>query len=1145
MTPLGLTDRFEELAAHEAFQGLMEALHRGEPSLHRLSGLVGPARAPHALLLQRRLARPLLVLTASQADAESLHGSLSAWFELMVDDGSQPPPHLLPGQDVTPFEGLSPHPEIAERRAVALWRIASGRVSVVVAPVSAALLRLAPGSRYRGQAWQVEAGDEVYLEILEESLSELGYLRREPVTGVGEFSVRGGIVDVYSPGGAGPYRLEFFGDQVASIREFDPGSQQSVRRCDRAGLLPMQEYCAGGSGEGVLPAGWEFTVPGPEWRSSDLLELLPSAVVLWHDPRSIESEAAALLEGLEESAAAVGGRPGDHYMPLGQFARKAAGWPQVALDELGLDSDHPGRPAACWHVPSQDATRFGGSLLPCVQEIKAQVAAGERVTVAAGSDGDLERLADVFREYRVPCQVVLRERSRDLSRYLEAKAYVAGPVASLVVVRASVPRGFRLPDSLVSVFGAEDILSVPETVAKPRKAPAATDAFLSSLDDLGEGDFVVHVQHGVGRFLGTREASADGKSQDFLVLEYAQGVRLYVPMARADLVQRYHGAGGPRPRLDRLGGHTWERTKKRVRARLLDMADELLKLYAARRLGRGFSYSPDSNWQREFEDSFPYEPTRDQVTVMTEIKADMESEHIMDRLVCGDVGFGKTEVAMRAAFKALGDDKQVAVLVPTTVLAYQHLETFRGRFEQFPVEIEMLSRFRSPSEQRSIVKRLAEGGVDIVIGTHRLLSKDVKFRDLGLLIIDEEQRFGVRHKERLKRTRKRVDVLAMTATPIPRTLYMSLTGLRDVSVIKTPPRNRLAIQTVVAEYDDRTACSAIRREVAREGQVYFLHNRVETIDEVAARLSRAMPGVRFAVGHGQMGEKALERVMLGFMNHDTDVLVATTIIENGLDIPRANTLIVDRADLYGLAELYQLRGRVGRSDRRAYAYFLVPPDRQLTEVAGKRLAALREFCELGAGFRMAARDLELRGAGNLLGGQQSGQIAAVGLETYTRLLEEAVRELRGEEVVESINPRVRIDVDLRIPTEYVPQEPQRLQIYTLVAGVRNTAEHDRVAADLQDRFGPLPPAVANLLQYSLLKHRAESLRIPSLEHSGGRLSLRFRQDSRINPHSLMRIVTANEGARFTPDGQFEWGAFHARGPDVFPAIHDVLEKLAA
>ena len=1086
----------------------------------------------------------MLALTGSQASAEAFHEALQGWFDLLAGPDPGPPPCLLPAHDVTPFDGLSPHPDICESRGLVLWRMADRQVSIVVAPIASALQRVGPPGAYRNLAWQIEAADEVDLEELARGLSALGYSRREPVEMVGQFAVRGGILDVFVPESERPVRLELLGDQVESIREFDPATQQSIRRLDAVTVLPMHEFPAGGSGEGLLGPGWEFAAVDSQWRSGSLLDLIPDATVLWHEPQEAAQEAESLWERLDEASGRASGSAGAYYAGLDTWTESSRARRQIALDELGLGARFLGPPDGSWQVASQPAMRFRGGVGQCTQEIKAQIAAGSRVLVAAASAGDLERLADIFREYEVPFQIALREEAGGLSRYLAQRAAVSGPEASAILVRAAVASGCVLPESHFAVYGTQDIFTASELVPKPTKRKSASSAFLSDLEDLREGDRVVHAQHGVGRYLGTRQVEAAGRGDDFMVLEYAEGAKLYVPLARLDLVHKYHGAGGPDPPLDRMGGQTWERTKRKVRARLLDMADDLLKLYAQRKLGRDFTYSPDSNWQREFEDSFAYSPTEDQAAAARDIKRDMESPQIMDRLVCGDVGFGKTEVAMRAAFKALGDDKQVAVLVPTTVLAYQHLETFRQRFAPFPVEIEMLSRFRGPAEQREIVAKLADGRIDIVIGTHRLLGKDIDFQDLGLLIIDEEQRFGVRHKERLKQVRKTVDVLTLTATPIPRTLYMSLTGLRDVSVIKTPPQDRLAIQTVVAEYDDRMVHTAIRREVARGGQVYFLHNRVASIHEVAGRLSEALPGARFKVGHGQMNERDLERVMLGFMRHEFDVLVATTIVENGLDIPLANTMIIDRADLYGLAELYQLRGRVGRSNRRAYAYLLVAPDREVSETARKRLAALREFSELGAGFKVAAQDLELRGAGNLLGGQQSGQIAAVGFETYRQLLEEAVRALQGEDVTETIRAQITLQVDFHVPKDFVPDEAQRLQLYKRLAAVRDATEQEAALAELKDRYGPAPAAVRNLLEHAVLKHRAQTLRIPSLERRGSRLKMRFREDSRIDPRKLMEFVGRTAGAAFTPDGTFEWAGFDHRGKALFEQIHSLLDRFA-
>jgi transcription-repair coupling factor (superfamily II helicase) len=632
-----------------------------------------------------------------------------------------------------------------------------------------------------------------------------------------------------------------------------------------------------------------------------------------------------------------------------------------------------------------------------------------------------------------------------------------------------------------------------------------------------------------------------------MILEFAEQAKLYVPLTRLDLIQKYRSTDtGPAPVLNRLGSQQWVKTKARVKKAMQDMAAELLKLYAQRHTAEGNAFSPDNDFQREFEDSFDYRETDDQLTAISAVKQDMEATTPMDRLLCGDVGYGKTEVAMRAAFKAVQDGKQVAVLTPTTVLAFQHYETFKKRFSQFPITVEMISRFRTPKEQKIIIEKLETGKVDILIGTHRILSKDIKFQDLGLLVVDEEQRFGVRHKERLKQLRKEIDVLAMSATPIPRTLHMSLVGLRDMSVIETPPKDRMAIQTVVAKFDEKIIRSAIEVELERGGQIYFVHNRVETIYEIASRIQELVPGARVVVGHGQMGEKDLESVMLAFMRHEFDVLVATTIIENGLDIPLANTMIINRADRHGLSELYQLRGRVGRSNRRAYAYLLIPPERELTDIARRRLAALKEFSDLGAGFKIAALDLELRGAGNMLGGEQSGHIEAVGFELYTSMLEAAVKELKGEGGEDRPSTQLNLGIALRIDESYVTEENQRLRLYKKIAG----AESERAVADLraemEDRYGALPDATVYLLEAAALRLECERLGIAQIDRKRAELQIRFTEKAAIDPQHLMRLVARNakRGAQFTPQGLLKFPLAAARPDDVLLEIRDLLSKLA-
>src|SRR6204780_4657092 len=684
-----------------------------------------------------------------------------------------------------------------------------------------------------------------------------------------------------------------------------------------------------------------------------------------------------------------------------------------------------------------------------LEEVQKLNADGKRVLFAVPNIGEVERLADVFTEYNVSFK--LGSRTRGGESYADETSYFAGEVFTTTLATAYVPDGVLLPEANLAIFGARDLFDESEAVAsRPQRSKSKVSAFLSDFRDLQVGDYVVHVEHGIGQYQGLKEINQGDGNAEFMLLEYADGARLYVPLTRLDLIQKYRSSEGAKPALSHLGTQAWSKTKARVRKAMKDMADELLKLYPERKMAQGHSFPAGNEFVREFEDAFEYNETEDQAEAIADVTRDMESSLPMDRLLCGDVGYGKTEVAMRAAFKAVADNKQVAVLAPTTVLAFQHFETFKRRFAAFPVKIEMISRFRTAKQQKEIVERVNNGQVDILIGTHRVISKDIKFPDLGLVVIDEEQRFGVRHKERLKQLRKEVDVLTMSATPIPRTLHMSLLGLRDMSVIETPPKDRMAIQTVVAAWDEKLLRSSIEKELERGGQVYFVHNRVDSIFDIAEKIREMVPKARVLIGHGQMPEAELERVMLAFMRHEADILLATTIIENGLDIPLCNTIIINRADRHGLSELYQLRGRVGRSDRRAYAYLLIPPDRELSELARRRLAALKEFSDLGAGFKIAALDLELRGAGNLLGGEQSGHIEAVGFELYTQMLERAVREMKGEAAPDEAATQLNLGLNIRINSDYIPEENQRLQMYKRVARVETESQLGDVAAELQD-----------------------------------------------------------------------------------------------
>ncbi|HEY5446216.1 MAG TPA: transcription-repair coupling factor, partial [Pyrinomonadaceae bacterium] len=684
--------------------------------------------------------------------------------------------------------------------------------------------------------------------------------------------------------------------------------------------------------------------------------------------------------------------------------------------------------------------------------------------------------------------------------------------------------GFALPQSRLIVHVETDIFDeaadgyerqVAGAEARRQKEGkrkrSKTAAFLSDFRDLRPNDFVVHIDHGIAKFGGLQTLDLGSRTGEFMLLFYADDAKLYVPVERLDLVQRYSIAEGHQPQLDRLGGLGWLKTKAKAKRAMRDMADELLRLYAERKLVGGYSFAGDTPWQQEFEDGFPYMLTPDQETAIEDVKKDMEEPVPMDRLLCGDVGYGKTEVAMRAAFKSVMEGKQAAVLTPTTVLAYQHYDTFRTRFAPFPVKVELLSRFRSAKEQKEVVKRVEAGEVDVIIGTHRMLSKDVHFKDLGLVVVDEEQRFGVAHKERLKQLKKRVDVLTLSATPIPRTLNMSLSGMRDMSLIETPPRDRLAIQTQVVQFSETVIKAAIDLELSRGGQVFFIHNRVETIETIAALVQRLVPQARLAIGHGQMNEKEMERVMLDFIAYKYDVLVATTIIENGIDIPRANTIIINRADHYGLSQLYQLRGRVGRSSRRAYAYLLIPGEAELSPIARRRLAAIREFSDLGAGFRIAALDLELRGAGNVLGGQQSGHMDALGFDLYTQMLERTVAELRGEEVEDETSVTLNLGVEVAIPDDYISDMGQRLRTYKRVSSARDDATLTSIREETADRYGRVPVSVERLFDYARLRRLAEEVGILSIDKTPDGAALKFSEKARVSPEKLADFIGKHEG----------------------------------
>ena len=949
-----------ELLADLEHSAAFERVRRhlaGGTGRRRVSGLTATARALYLPYMVRAGQAPALVLVSDNKAAEALHANVLAACELTgaleCDEVLR-----LPAHDVLPFENLSPHLEIQEQRAAALWKLASGSARLVIAPVEAACMKLFGRDYYAALALTLRKGEEHMPDMLVEHLLSVGYTRVDVVEMPGQVTVRGGILDVYGPEMERPVRVDFFGDEIESMRRFDPDTQRSSSELDEVLLLPLTEtpvteklltainarltragtaaaaLIEGGetpveletrTDEATVFPGWEFYAAVAGAKSS-LLELMgPKTRVFVEEPAMVDNQGERWWNKVEQrhDRADIGSlvRPSDLYLSPWELQDRIRAYTGCELDQLGavdvLDSDRSD--ASEIEFATRPTMRFHGSIPAMIDQLKLLMENEARVLIAAANQGEVERLAGLLQEYGVPYRIGSRTQQGGSATVYSESSYLAGDLRTPVIVRAAVANGVQVLDldrataRQLVVIGANDINDEADVRARPVRR-SKTAAFVSDFRDLAVGDYVVHVEHGIARYDGLRTIDQpDAPPLELMILTFAEDAKLYVPLTRLDLIQKYRSTDtGPAPQLNRLGNPAWSKTKARVKKAMEDMAEELLKLYAQRKAAVGTAFSPDNHMQREFEDEFDYNETDDQLNAVKDIKADMESTQPMDRLLCGDVGYGKTEVAMRAAFKAVQDGKQVAVLTPTTVLCFQHFESFKRRFAKFPVNVEMISRFRTAKEKKDVLERTADGKVDILIGTHAILSQTLKFQDLGLLVVDEEQRFGVRHKERLKQMRAAIDVLSMSATPIPRTLNMSLVGLRDMSVIETPPKDRMAIQTVVAKFDEKLIRSAIEVELERGGQAYFVHNRVETIYELASKIHELVPQARVVVGHGQMPEAELERVMLAFMDGEYDVLVATSIIENGLDISKANTIIINRADRHGLSELYQLRGRVGR-----------------------------------------------------------------------------------------------------------------------------------------------------------------------------------------------------------------------------------------
>lgn len=1088
-------------AAPPGFEALFEAVRErrtaGVPEIRRL---FGPARLALAAAWAVVGGRPLVLFLPRDADllesAEDLDSLLRAF-------GISRPILRLPGAAVNPYAGGAPHAEVLALRAEALAALAAGREGIstedgaplVLASAAGALARTAEPERLAAARIRLRRGDRASPTRLAERLAAAGYRHENPVSSPGDFARRGGIFDLFPVDRELPIRIEFAFDELEDLREFEVETQQSGDHLERpeALLAPPAWEWIGAS----LPAAGEahpaFTLPGTEGFRGGLPDFLDGADLLLADPERFFEAAAAEILRVAESRDYLGRRatrgtaaPDALLLPEGSLRERLEREPPTGAVRLtaletpgpvGPPAEKPGAPPE--ELPARPVDSYLHRAAALFESLRQPAPPGSATHVFVPGAGAAARFAT--RAAEAGAAVV-----EDPTAPAVGRTEAAGESPPRVFVHPGrLSGGFEIPLLGLRVVSGAALMGAPP---RTRRRPSGTRTFLSDFRDLKPGDPVVHTEHGVGRFLRVTRLESGEDAPELVEIGYAKGARLFVPVDRLDLIERYRAGGetGPPP-LDRLGGTGWARRRKRVAKALRDIADELIRLYAERREVEGHAFPRDTPGLAEFEDGFEWTETEDQARAIREVFADQESPAPMDRLLAGDVGFGKTEVALRAAFKSAMDGKQVALLAPTTVLAAQHARVFTERFRPFPLRVELLSRFRTPKQQREVVAGLRSGVVDIVIGTHRLLSKDVEFRDLGLLVVDEEQRFGVAAKERLKRMTTRVDHLAMTATPIPRTLNMSLAGIRDLSVIETPPRDRMAIQTQVVAFDPTRIAEAVRHELAREGQIYFVHNRIDSLGAMRNLLADLVPEARLLVAHGKMRETALEQTILRFQDGEADLLLSTTIIENGLDLPRVNTLLVNRAETFGLSQLYQIRGRVGRSSRRAYAYLLVPPGAPLSDRAEPRLRALREFSDLGAGFRIAALDLELRGAGNLLGAAQHGHLEAVGFDLYHRLLEEAVADARG--VPRRSRCAMNLRFRLRIPADYLEDERQRMWLYKRCSSAAAEEDLERLATEARDRFGPAPAELELLFEHVRLRLQAEALGYAAVHREGGAIRL--------------------------------------------------------
>ncbi len=1090
------------------FAPVLDAIANGERKI-KTDGLWG---ASEAFLLSHiaRQGRPFCLVAPSHPQAERIYQELCFFLGLYpTPPGPYPTPmevRFFPPWDILPYEPATPRPDLIAQRLATLHRLAHGGGVCVVTSVEAFLQKVISKAALHDKSQTLKKGQEISKETLMTSLCSAGYETAEPVTQPGEASFRGGIIDLYPPASPHPVRIELFGDQIESLRLFDPESQRSIKAIDAIHVMPGRED---------LTDPCFYQTPLSDYLSSDTLLIFDEPdEVIQKGRRFLEEAADNALFGQRNSKYP---KVGDLCLPLSHLSAAGVGRTIIDLESLSLRQE-AGAKRFTFDSHSLPSLGLGqpGQPFSEVVEVINILLRDHFVMLVATSENQLTRFQHLFSDHDLPWV-----RSEE-----EGEVHHSSAIALKV---GTLYEGFSLPRMKVAFLTEEALTGgTPMHRREAKNARSMGRALLASFEELKTGDYIVHLHHGIGRYIGLKRLSIRQQERgpaydaDFLVLEYAGRDKVYVPLDAVNLISRYIGPEGNAPQLDPLGGVRWAKAKERVRGKIREMTQELLKLYAEREIAAGHPFSTPSSLAEAFSAAFEYEETPDQLTAIEEVISDMQRPKPMDRLICGDVGYGKTEVAIRAAFHAVMDNKQVAVLAPTTLLVQQHYQTFSKRFSPYPVKVGMLSRFNSRQEQRATIADLKRGGVDILIGTHRMLQKDIAFLDLGLLVIDEEHRFGVRHKERFKQMKKQIDVLTLTATPIPRTLQMSLAQMRDLSTIETAPAHRLSIRTILAPFDPNIIREAIFRELVRGGQIFFVHNRVQQIAKIGEFLAHLVPEARIGIAHGQMREALLEEVMLKFITKEYNLLVSTAIIESGLDIPSANTIIINDADRFGLADLYQLRGRVGRSEEQAYAYLLVREGKILTEESRQRLKSIQEFTELGSGFRIAARDLEIRGAGNLLGGEQSGYIRDVGLELYMKMIEAAVRELKGTPLCDEVEPELRLMVSAYIPEEYVPDTCQRLSIYKRLSAGGPSDEIEPIRCEMKDRYGPLPDVAEHLLQVTQLKRMAKSVHLLKIEEGDKTLSFLFDSSAEVNEDHLKKLVSAFGGRlHFTSSHAFE------------------------